>query len=86
MIELLSTKTLCHLELAVLPEAGTQKDRSRFDVNTVRTGRLCIARPSGDHARAVTVLVDSSSPIEKFSILPCGGSGHSRVVKVFARN
>lgn len=86
MIELLSTKTLCHLELAEVPEAGTQNDSSRFDVRTVRAGRLCMARPGGDHARAVTVLVDSSSPTEKLSILPCGGSGHSRVVNVFARN
>ena len=56
---------------------GSHKDSSRFEVNTVRTERLCFASPVGDHAIAATILEDCSSPIDNTSRLAGSWSGHS---------
>ena len=81
----LMTKILSQLAGIFMSELDAHNESRWFDVNTARTGRLCLASPGEDHASAITTLGDCSSPIENssFSRGPC--SGHSAQLKRLTR-
>ena len=74
---LLTTRILFQLSRSVGFELDAQSDKTKFEVNTARIERLCFAKPGGDHARAVTVALACSSPMDIFLKLAGTCQGHS---------
>lgn len=68
-----------------MSEVDAHNDSRWLDVKTARTGRLCLANPGEDHASAVTMLNDCSSPIEKLPFPSGSRFDHSSQVKRLMR-